>query len=320
MGQFLTFSLIAPMASFGDIAAGGYRDSSLRPARSAVLGLVAGCLGITREEEAKHQTLSEHYGVAMLCDVPGNVLIDYQTAQMAPATRKRVYATRAEELSVNQEDIDTVLSRRQYRMGSWHLGALWLRDSAGPWSLEVLKEAMERPVFAPYWGRKSCPFGLPFSPEIVDAVSVTEALCERQENGKEAALLYNFKKIEKRRKKLAEEKKEAEKAVKTSQSLQEEGDSSNEGPSQELEKKAQKVAEKPHDFFRYWHSPERMQDGQNKKPVTIVMDADDVKAYGGNWTVLHRLSRRDRVLSRTCWEFGLREEAVLTMPLKEKSL
>lgn len=36
MARFLTFALVAPMASFGDIAAGGFRDGVLRPARSAL--------------------------------------------------------------------------------------------------------------------------------------------------------------------------------------------------------------------------------------------------------------------------------------------
>ncbi|MDF7674199.1 type I-E CRISPR-associated protein Cas5/CasD [Acetobacteraceae bacterium ESL0709] len=287
MARFLTFALVAPMASFGDIAAGGFRDGVLRPARSALLGLIAGCLGLTREEETEHRALSDHYGIALLCYNNGDLLIDYHTAQMAPAMRKRVYATRAAELAVDPTELSTVLSYRDYRTGSWHLAALWLRDDKGPWTLEELQNALNRPVFTPYWGRKSCPFSLPFTPEIMEEETAAQALLERHASGKESQLFYGarFRKEE--------------------QSLKDDA----EGDEESAEEKKEEKAPAAYLFFRNRQSGQK-----DNSAMTIVMDARDVERQGGACVLSRRENRRDQPLSRTRWEFGLREEAVLTVP------
>jgi CRISPR system Cascade subunit CasD len=84
--------------------------------------------------------------------------------------------------------LNTILSRRDYRSGAWHLGALWSRGEAARWPLEVLAEAMERPGFVPYLGRKSCPLGLPLAPCITEAVDAPTALLARHSEGPEARL------------------------------------------------------------------------------------------------------------------------------------
>lgn len=59
---------------------------------------------------------------------------------MPPATRGRRFSTRAEELAA--PNLNTILSRRDYRSGAWHLGALWLRQVSSRWPLEVLAQAV----------------------------------------------------------------------------------------------------------------------------------------------------------------------------------
>ena len=101
-------------------------------------------------------------GLPLLCHAPGRLLADYHTTQVPPTKGKRRFATRAEELAA--PDLNTILSRRDYRSGAWHLAALWARVAAPRWTLEELAEAMRRPGFVPYLGRKSCPLGLPLAP------------------------------------------------------------------------------------------------------------------------------------------------------------
>ncbi|UFN49152.1 type I-E CRISPR-associated protein Cas5/CasD [Roseomonas sp. OT10] len=187
MPAYLTFALVAPLASFGGIAVGERRGGWDRPARSAVLGLLGACLGVEREDDAAQAALAADYGLALLCHAPGRLLPDYHTAQMPPALRNRRFATRAEELAA--PGLNTVLSRRDYRSGAWHLGALWARGEAPRWSLEQLRDAMARPTFVPYLGRKSCPLGLPLAPEIATADDPTAALERRRAEGPEARLL-----------------------------------------------------------------------------------------------------------------------------------
>ncbi len=186
MPRYLTFALVAPMASFGSIAVGERRSGWDRPARSAVLGLIGACLGLEREDDAGQQALTHGYALALLCHSPGRLLADYHTTQVPSTKRGRRYATRAEELA--EPELNTVLSRRDYRTGAWHLGAVWPRDGAR-WSLDELAEAMRRPRFVPYLGRKSCPLGVPLGPEIEEAPNAAAALLSRHQSGAESTLV-----------------------------------------------------------------------------------------------------------------------------------
>ncbi len=192
MGHFLTFAMVAPMASFGTLAVGERRDGGDRPARSAVLGLVGACLGLTREDRAGQSALAEGYGLAVLCHASGRLLTDYHTAQTAPTRRNQKPATRAQELAEAPDELATILSRRDYRMGSWHLGAIWPREDAPRWSLAEVRSALQEPVFTPSLGRKSCPPGLPLAPELVEGDSATAVLLARLENGPESVLRNRF--------------------------------------------------------------------------------------------------------------------------------
>lgn len=185
MPRILTFALVAPIAAFGAIAVGERRSGWDRPARSAVLGLLGACLGVRRDDDAGQAVLAEDYALALLCHAPGRLLADYHTAQVPPTQRGRRFPTRAAELAADQ--LNTVLSRRDYRTGAWHLGALRPRHAQARWSLEELAEAMRRPCFVPYLGRKSCPLGLPLAPAIAEAADALEALRARHETGPEVA-------------------------------------------------------------------------------------------------------------------------------------
>lgn len=186
MHRYLTFALVAPLASFGSIAVGERRSGWDRPARSAVLGLIGACLGLHRDDDGAQEALAEDYALALLCHSPGRLLADYHTTQVPSARRGRRYATRAQELA--DPDLNTVLSRRDYRSGAWHLAAVWPRATAR-WSLEELAAAMCQPQFVPYLGRKSCPLGMPLAPQIDEAEDPMSVLLERHRNGPEASLL-----------------------------------------------------------------------------------------------------------------------------------
>ncbi|MGH7046609.1 MAG: type I-E CRISPR-associated protein Cas5/CasD [Stellaceae bacterium] len=182
MTEFLTFALAAPLAAMGALAVGERRGTWDRPARSAVLGLIAGCLGLTRDEEAGHLALEAGYGLALRRQSLGPLLADYHTAQVPPRRRGRRFATRAEELAATP--LETILSRRDYHTDTAVLAALWARG-AGRWPLEEIAEHLVSPHFAPYFGRKSCPLMLPLAPRLHSAPHPVAALSERAEHGPE---------------------------------------------------------------------------------------------------------------------------------------
>lgn len=180
MPEFLTFALAAPLAAMGEIAVGERRGSWDRPGRSAVLGLVAACLGLDREDEEAHAALETGYGLAMGRQRLGSLLADYHTAQVPPRQRNRHFVTRGEELAAG--DLETILSRRDYRIDVLVLAALWERPDAR-WPLCEIEAALRAPYYTPYLGRKSCPLMLPFAPQRADPADPAAALASRAADG-----------------------------------------------------------------------------------------------------------------------------------------
>jgi CRISPR system Cascade subunit CasD len=180
MPEFLTFVVAAPLAAMGEIAVGERRGSWDRPGRSAVLGLVAGCLGLERNDDLAHAALEAGYGLALRRESLGFLLADYHTAQVPPRQRGRRFATRAEELAAR--DLETILSRRDYRTDIVVLVALWPRPGAR-WPLNEIEAALATPHYAPYFGRKSCPLMLPLAPRREQAADPAAALAIRAAAG-----------------------------------------------------------------------------------------------------------------------------------------
>jgi CRISPR system Cascade subunit CasD len=187
MSAFLVFRLYGPLCSWGDIAVGEERSSQPHPGKSAVLGLVAACLGIRRREEQRLLDLEAGLGLAVAVQSRGRALTDFHTAQVPPARRNRkplVCATRREEILALTPDDDAILSRRQYRVDALYLACLWRRGQAAP-ALEEIGAALEQPALIPYLGRKCCPTALPFQPRIVEATDLSAALSQSRQTCKD---------------------------------------------------------------------------------------------------------------------------------------
>ncbi|MDO9593234.1 MAG: type I-E CRISPR-associated protein Cas5/CasD, partial [Erysipelotrichaceae bacterium] len=73
--------------------------------------------------------------------------------------------------------LNTILSSRDYRCDAAYTVAISF-SSGTPYSAQQVASALNRPVFALYLGRKSCPLALPLSPKVVHAETVKEALAE----------------------------------------------------------------------------------------------------------------------------------------------
>ena len=180
--DYLMWRLYAPMVSYGEIAVGEQRPTAAYPGKSLIVGLLSACLGISRTNQDAQNAMAPGYGVAVLQLSGGFPMRDYHTAQ-APSRsdlKGRPHATRKDELNaVPTRDLQTILSDRDYRLDAMSVVAVWAREGA-PHRLDDLRNALERPVFTPYIGRRACPVALPFQPMIIEGANSLEMAFEAE--------------------------------------------------------------------------------------------------------------------------------------------
>lgn len=177
--ETLIFQLQAPLSSWGEAAVGEYRPSAEYPSQSAIQGLLGAALGIDRDDDAAQTALRTSYRLAVGVLSQGRLLRDYHTAQVPSRTdlKKRPHATRRDELSLPKQDLNTILSSRDYRQDAAALVAVQIVANA-PYSLMQLAEALKKPKFVLYLGRKSCPIAVPLHPCILSADTINTALSD----------------------------------------------------------------------------------------------------------------------------------------------
>lgn len=175
--NYLIFQLQAPLSAWGETAVGEYRPSANYPSESALIGLLAAALGIDRSDEDQHQTLRAELGFAIGVQSAGRLLRDYQTAQVPGrvSLKNRPHRTRRDELNMPKEELNTILSTRDYRQDAACLVAVQTKiDSA--FSLTDLALAIQQPKFVLYLGRKTCPPSLPLWPQVIAAENALQAM------------------------------------------------------------------------------------------------------------------------------------------------
>jgi CRISPR system Cascade subunit CasD len=177
--ETLIFQLQAPFSSWGEVAVGEYRPSAGYPSQSAIQGLLAAALGIDRDDDIAQSMLRTGYRLAMGVLSQGSLLRDYHTAQVPSRSdlKKRPHATRGDELSLSTQDLNTILSSRDYRMDAAALVAVQIVQNP-PHSLKELAKALKTPKFTLYLGRKSCPIAVPLHPCILGADTIHAAFSD----------------------------------------------------------------------------------------------------------------------------------------------
>ncbi len=174
--ELLVIRLMAPMSSWGEPAVGEYRPSGNWPGESALLGLVGAALGVERADAPTQRALQDGIRFAVGVLSPGDLLRDYHTAQVPgrSALKGRPHRTRRDELAVGKSDLNTVLSTRDYRQNGDWLVAMAM-TSTSRWSITSVADALKKPHFVLYLGRKSCPLAAPLAPRAVAAANAKEA-------------------------------------------------------------------------------------------------------------------------------------------------
>ncbi|MCU7816056.1 MAG: type I-E CRISPR-associated protein Cas5/CasD [Candidatus Thiodiazotropha sp. (ex Rostrolucina anterorostrata)] len=173
MDDYLLFRLYGLLASWGETAVGEVRPSASWPGRSSIIGLLAAAMGVRRDEEDRHRSLTDEYGVAVCVESNGELLRDYHTTQVPPERRGVRYHSRRDELGA--DTLHTILSQRDYRNDALYTVAVWSKAASNKVGLEQLSHMLIKPHFALYLGRKSCPLALPLKPHLVQADSLRKA-------------------------------------------------------------------------------------------------------------------------------------------------
>ena len=173
--NYLVFRLYGPLASWGEIAVGESRHTAVYPSKSALLGLLGAALGIDRHDDKTQQSLTNGYYYAVKLLNSGHLLKDYHTTQVPDSVGKFQYRTRKDELIQGKDRLGTILSTREYRTDSQVVVAV-AATSEARWSFKELLQALKKPKFHLYLGRKSCPLAAPIDAQEIEADNFRMAL------------------------------------------------------------------------------------------------------------------------------------------------
>ena len=165
MTQFLILRLQGVLQAWGKHTYEDYRPSEVFPTHSGLIGLLAACLGIERTQAEQLEQLGRSFIYAVRLDkrsVSMRKLTDFHT----------ILAARKVDGSKNS---NPVVSHREYLCDAQFTVAIQLTSEAS-WTLEKWKDALQRPVFTPFLGRRSCPITAPLYDNLLEAEDLVAAL------------------------------------------------------------------------------------------------------------------------------------------------
>ncbi len=166
MRDYLILKLQGVMQAWGEHTFEGLRPSTNFPTRSALVGLLAACLGIDRNNRKQQQALANSFLYAVRQDETEHKLVkmmDYHTVKDA------------REDYVGLKSHETIITQREYLLDAVFTVAIWNTDGA-EYSLDQLKVAVCQPRYTPFLGRRSCPITRPLYEDLVKAINSDEAL------------------------------------------------------------------------------------------------------------------------------------------------
>lgn len=170
MPRYLLLKLAGPMQAWGGHSYEDFRPSHNFPTRSGLLGLLAACLGVDRDDAERQQDLARSLEFTVRSDwrdkKPVVKLSDFHTVMDARKVD-------------GKPNPYPVVSRREYLFDAQFTVAV-AHSGQGGVTLEEVENALRKPVYTPFLGRRSCPLARPLFEAGVEAESPQAALaaCE----------------------------------------------------------------------------------------------------------------------------------------------
>ena len=134
--------------------------------RSAVMGLLGSCMGITRERYEDLFSLSQQVKLAVQVNKVGEKIVDYHTVQGFRSPLGKIQK-------------GTKPTYREYYCDAEYSFALSAEDAV----IQQLESAVKSPVFTPFQGRKTCPLMRPLFEKTVFEGNPANALCQMDSEG-----------------------------------------------------------------------------------------------------------------------------------------
>lgn len=161
MQPYLVFTLAASLGAMGELAGHERRGSLSWPGRSAIVGLLGAALGIDRQGDF---SVFDPLRMAVAIFQSGHPLRDYHTVETVPSAAAKRPNSRPQALRAASGQTKTSITLRDYRCNPLFGVALWGDTQE---KLEALRDALSRPHYTLYLGRKACPLNAPPGARVV---------------------------------------------------------------------------------------------------------------------------------------------------------
>jgi CRISPR system Cascade subunit CasD len=187
MKAFLILRLDGPMQAWGTHTFEDYRPVNPFPTRSGLLGLIGACLGIDRRDAAGQRALADSLALTVRVDREASRL---ELERERPAAHKTALKASDYHTVLDARKVDgstnryPIVSQREYLFDAVFTVAVGNRPDP-PIALDVVAEALRRPLFTPTLGRRSCPLCRPLlnSPALIEAADAKAALANVEPGG-----------------------------------------------------------------------------------------------------------------------------------------
>lgn len=181
--RYLILRLDGPMQAWGTHTFEDFRPSSLYPTRSALVGLLAACMGIDRKDSTALERLSS--------SITLDVRIDTEASRPMGTVNVRKHHVKmtdyhtvlnARRATRSPKDGETIQTRREYLCDAVFTVSIGLRPNSSI-QMDSVEQALRKPVYTPTLGRRGCPISRPLLDCSVDATDGVDALRKIDANG-----------------------------------------------------------------------------------------------------------------------------------------
>src|SRR5690554_5294644 len=160
MVEFLIMRLNGVLQAWGEHTYEDYRPTAGFPTRSGLLGLLASCLGIDRNDLKAQADLNASLWFSVRAE-------DRDSKARALKISDFHTVLDARKVNIRKSSEYPVVSRREYLCDACFSVVLELSEQA-VFSLDQIEAALKRPVYTPVLGRRSCALSQPlFAARVV---------------------------------------------------------------------------------------------------------------------------------------------------------